>query len=152
MRLQTHMETARRFLGLREIPGPSHEPFVQWCFSLCEGFGKDTPDETAWCSAFMQGVAFIHGLQRSGKASARSWLRIGYAVAPEAARAGDVVILKRGAGDQPGPEVLDAPGHVGFFVEWAPGGMVRVLGGNQGNAVTIAEFPAERVLGIREIA
>lgn len=152
MRLQTHMETARRFLGLHELPGAAHEPFIQWCFSLCAGFGKDTADEVPWCSAFMQGIAYIHGLPRSGKASARSWLGVGYAVEADRAMAGDVVILKRGTGDQPGPEVLDAPGHVGLLVGFKPGGLVSLLGGNQGDKVSIADFPVERILGIRVIA
>jgi len=67
-------------------------------------------------------------------------------------RPGDVVIFKRGNGPQPGPEVLAAPGHVAFFIEWVPGGFVRVLGGNQGDQVSLAVFPVESILGIREIA
>jgi uncharacterized protein (TIGR02594 family) len=145
------MDTARRFLGLRELPGAAHEPFIQWCFSLCK-LGTDQPDETPWCSAFVQGVAFIHGLRASGSAAARSWLAVGHEVAPESAREGDVVIFKRGTGPQPGREVLKAPGHVAFFVEWVPGGRVRVLGGNQGDSVSLADFPVELILGIRDIA
>jgi uncharacterized protein (TIGR02594 family) len=151
MRPQTHMETARRFIGLREIPGAAHEPFIQWCFTLCH-MGTDTADEVPWCSAFANGVAYIHGLARSGSAAARSWLKVGYGVSVDEARPGDVVILKRGEGPQPGPEVLAAPGHVGFLVAFAPGGKIMLLGGNQGDKVSIAEFNADRILGIREIA
>jgi len=151
MRLQTHMATARRFLGLHELPGAAHEPFIQWCFSLCK-LGTDQPDETPWCSAFVNGVAFIHGCRRSGSAAARSWLAMGNPVALEQAREGDVVILKRGSGAQPGPDVLAAPGHVAFFVEWVSGGRVRVLGGNQNDSVSLADFPIENILGIRDIA
>lgn len=151
MRPQTHMETARRFIGLRELPGAAHEPFIQWCHSLCK-LGTDQPDETPWCSAFVNGIAFIHGLAMSRSASARSWLKVGYGVGPDEARPGDVVILKRGAGEQPGPEVLAAPGHVGFLVGFKTGGRVLILGGNQGDAVSVAEFPADRILGVREIA
>lgn len=151
MRPQTHMETARRFIGLRELPGAAHEPFIQWCHSLCK-LGTDQPDETPWCSAFVNGIAFIHGLARSGSAAARSWLTVGREVAREDARAGDVVIFKRGSGPQPGREVLAAKGHVAFFIEWVPGGFVRVLGGNQGNTVSLAVFPVDDILAIREIA
>jgi uncharacterized protein (TIGR02594 family) len=145
------METARRFLGMRELPGGQDHPFIQWCLSLC-GFGDDEHDEVPWCSAWVHGIAFIHGLRSSGSASARSWLAVGHEVAPERAREGDVVIFKRGAGPQPGREVLKAPGHVAFFVEWVPGGFVRVLGGNQGDKVSLAVYPVENILGIREIA
>jgi uncharacterized protein (TIGR02594 family) len=151
VRLQTHLETARRFIGLRELPGAKHEPFIQWCHSLCT-LGTDQPDETPWCSSWMNGIAFIHGLARSKSAAARSWLKVGYEVALENARAGDVVVFKRGNGPQPGPEVLAAPGHVAFFIEWVPGGFVRVLGGNQSDSVSLAVYRVENILGIREIA
>ena len=75
--------------------------------------------------------------------------------AVEAVPGFDVVILSRGDGLQPGPEVLDAPGHVGFFAGFvpAPDGrhLVQVLAGNQGNQVSIQNFPAERILGIRRV-
>jgi hypothetical protein len=62
-----------------------------------------------------------------------------------------VVILKRGDGPQPGPEVLQAPGHVGLFHGLDAGG-VRLLAGNQGNAVTVATFPRDQVLGVRRLS
>ena len=52
----------------------------------------------------------------------------------------DLVILERGAG-----------GHVGFYAGYAPNGDIQLLGGNQGNTVSIASFPTARVLGIRRI-
>jgi hypothetical protein len=62
----------------------------------------------------------------------------------------DVIIIKRGQGEQPGPEVIDAAGHVGFF-----GGFnkdqVLILGGNQGNSVSLASFPDDQILGIRSL-
>jgi hypothetical protein len=58
--------------------------------------------------------------------------------------------LQRGGGDQPGADVIEAPGHVGFF-----GGFndhsVMVLGGNQGDTVSLRPFPIERVLGFRRL-
>ena len=64
----------------------------------------------------------------------------------------DVVVLKRGGENQPGPEVLDAPGHVGLFAATTcKRDKVYMLSGNQNNAVTIAPYPAERILGIRRI-
>jgi len=67
----------------------------------------------------------------------------------------DVVILKRGSGDQPGPEVIKAPGHVGFFAGLDPAidtfENVLVLGGNQGNTVSVRPYPKDRLLGIRRL-
>ena len=72
--------------------------------------------------------------------------------AVQAAADSDVVVIQRGEGKQPGPEVVNAPGHVGFFVGYdAVRELVQLLGGNQGNAVSIASFPAERILGIRRL-
>jgi len=85
------------------------------------------------------------GLQDFG-----TWLRMGVPVDVSAAQRGDIVVLKRGNPSQPGPEVIQAPGHVGFFDRF-DGTFVWVLGGNQGNSVSIAPFTYERVLGVRRV-
>jgi uncharacterized protein (TIGR02594 family) len=140
---------ACRFLGMREIPGAVHNPAVVAMLQLDAAWVKD--DETAWCSAFVNYVAWLLEMKRSKSLRARSWLDVGFEVDSIDAEPGfHVVVLKRGGGNQPGPEVRDAPGHVGFFAGWDTGG-VRVLGGNQGNAVSIASFPKAQILGIREI-
>jgi hypothetical protein len=88
-------------------------------------------------------------------AAARSWLIAmgGLAITLEEASTQhlDAVILKRGDGPQPGPDVIAAQGHVGLFYG-LDGDNVRVLGGNQSNAVTVASFPRSRVLGVRRFA
>jgi hypothetical protein len=73
------------------------------------------------------------------------------------ARVGDVVILKRGAGSQPGPEVVNAPGHVGFFAGWKEARQnetndLLLLGGNQNDEVNLSSFPQSKVLGVRRVA
>ena len=63
----------------------------------------------------------------------------------------DVVVLKRGTGNQPGPEVTSgAPGHVGFFAGLERD-RVLVLGGNQSNGVCVQSFPVSDVLGVRRL-
>lgn len=146
----TALELAQRFNGLEELEGAQHHPFIQWCFTLC-GYGPNTPDEVPWCSAFAQAPAFLLGLPRSHSASARSWLRVGKAVGITEAEPGfDVVVLQRGDGPQPGPQVLAAPGHVGYYAGRSQSGVI-VFGGNQSDAVTTHVFPASRVLGIRRL-
>ena len=82
---------------------------------------------------------------------ARSWLRVGTRVPLEEARPGwDVVIFSRGVLPQPGVEVIDAPGHVGFFVARL-GTQVVVLGGNQNDQVCYAAFPEDRVLAVQRL-
>jgi uncharacterized protein (TIGR02594 family) len=146
-------ELAQRFVGtVYELEEEGrHHPFIQWCFSLCAGYSLHTPDEVPWCSAFMQHPFWELRLPRSKSAAARSWLTVGEPLPLEEAEPGfDVVILKRGGGNQPGPEVLAAPGHVGLFGGLA-GDTVLLLAGNQGNAVSVEPFPISRVLGVRRM-
>ena len=85
------------------------------------------------------------------KLEGRSWLLVGRPLSLEEAAAGfDVVILKRGKSNQPGPDVIEAPGHVGLFAG-REGNRILVLGGNQSDAVNVKGFPANRLLGIRRL-
>lgn len=143
-------QLAQRYVGIAEISGPKDHPLVQWWLSLC-GLSTDTPDATPWCSAFVNGIAWELRLPRSKSAAARSWLTVGTPILLTQAQPGhDVVVLQRGAGAQPGPDVIAAPGHVGWYAG-REGDRVLVLGGNQGDQVSIAGFPVERVLGVRRL-
>jgi uncharacterized protein (TIGR02594 family) len=142
---------ALRFEGLRETPGAVHNPAVLTMLQLVDRSVRD--DETPWCSAFVNYIAWILQAPRSKSLAARSWLTVGRPVPLNEARAGfDIVVLKRTA-NAPGPEVLAAPGHVGFFVElfYAPN-RVRVFGGNQADHVCAEDFTIDRVLGVRRLS
>lgn len=145
-------EVAQRYAGyLTELDGAADHPFIQHCFGLC-GMGLDTPDSVPWCSAFAQHPAWELRLPRSKSARARSWLAVGVPMSVEMAEPGfDVVVLKRGSGEQPGPEVIEAPGHVGYFAG-KEGSNILVLGGNQSNSVSVIPFPETSLLGIRRLA
>jgi uncharacterized protein (TIGR02594 family) len=148
----TAFDLAQRFIGVAEAPGSTSNPQVLAMLRLDNAWPEG--DEVAWCSAFANYIAWLLRLPRSKNLSARSWLAVGTPVALRDAEVGfDVVILKRGGDGQPGPEVLNAPGHVGFFagLEGERGERVRVLGGNQGDEVSIADFHAGNVLGIRRL-
>ena len=147
----TAFDLAQRYVGIKEFTGGRDHPLIQWWLSLC-GFSTDSPDETPWCSAFVNGIAWEFRLDRSKSAAARSWLKHGKPIALTFARPdSDVVVLRRGSGaGSQGAEVLDAPGHVGFFAG-VEGGKVLVLGGNQGDQVSIAPFPLEAILGVRRL-
>lgn len=135
-------QVAARFLGTHEDPAPGkNAPLIVWWLSLC-GLPQE-PDETAWCSAFVNGVCFIANTARSQSAAARSWLTQG-TIVPDIMLAGpgDIVVLQRG----PAPQ-----GHVGFY-DHHDATSVWVLGGNQGNAVSVAKFARADVLGIRRLA
>lgn len=142
---------AQRFIGeLRELPGSQHDPFIQFCFTKC-GYGPDTADEVPWCAAFINGLCWQLRLPRSKSAAARSWLLVGTVVALHDAQIGDVVILRRGGNTQ-GPEIINAPGHVGLYAGAdLMRGIVHVLGGNQSDGVSVAPFKAIDVLGVRRL-
>jgi uncharacterized protein (TIGR02594 family) len=145
----TAFDIAQRFVGTKEAAGVSNNPMVVAMLKLDNDWPQG--DDVAWCSAFVNFVAWILRLPRSKKLNARSWLQIGTPIIDLAqARVGfDVVVLNR-AGGHPSPDVLDAPGHVGFFAG-VEGDLVQVLGGNQGDSVSLARFPVAQVLGIRRL-
>lgn len=141
---------ASRFLGITEVAGPTANPQILAMLQLDMRTGI-VDDATPWCSAFVNYLAWLLELPRSKSLAARSWLSVGLPVALHEARVGfDVVVLSRGDGPQPGAEVRQAPGHVGLYAG-REGGDVLVLGGNQGNAVSIARFPVSQVLGVRRV-
>jgi uncharacterized protein (TIGR02594 family) len=145
----TAYDIARRFVGIEELDRGDH-PLIQWGFMLC-GLGPETHDEVPWCSALAQVPPFLLGLPRSKSAAARSWLKVGTPVELDRAQIGfDVVILSRGDGPQPGPDVISAPGHVGFFAGMDAGRLL-LLAGNQSDSVNIARYHTERVLGVRRL-
>lgn len=159
----TPYDLAGRYIGLREIPGEEDNPLIVAMLRLAAGGGTDanlvaagwpSDDETAWCAAFVAWIAWHFGVPLPRKAlRARSWLTVGKPEWPHLALPGwTIAVLRRGSGAQPGPDVLDAPGHVGLFGGTTPNGTgVWVLGGNQGDAVNVTEYPAERLLGIRRL-
>jgi len=145
----TPLQIAQRFIGIKEMAGTSSNPLILAMLQLDAKWVQD--DQTSWCSAFTNFVFFLLGLPRSRSLAARSWLLVGTSVPLSDAQPGhDVVILKRGTGVQPGPTVLAAPGHVGMYVG-QDAATVTVLGGNQGDSVSVASFPKSRILGIRRI-
>lgn len=148
----TAFDLASRFIGVREVAGTASNPLVLAMLRLDSEWPEG--DEVSWCSAFLNFVAWMLRLPRSKSLAARSWLQVGAAVPLAAAIVGfDVVVLKRGPDPQPGPEVLAAPGHVGLYAGLSEDmKRVHLLGGNQGDSVSVASFDVARVLGVRRLA
>jgi uncharacterized protein (TIGR02594 family) len=126
---------ARRHLGAREIAGRKHNPLIlRWWMLIRAPF---TDDETPWCAGFVGGVLESAGIRSSRSAAARSYLKWGRTLASP--RPGCIVVFARG------PKF----GHVGFVIGTDRTGNLLVLGGNQGDAVSISPFSRGRVLGYR---
>lgn len=144
----TAYELAERFIGIKETPGLMDTPLVLAMLRLDAAWPAH--DEVPWCSAFANFICHLLRLPRSKSLSARSWLSVGHVTDLRDAQAGfDVVILSRGS-NAPGPDVLDAPGHVGFYAG-REGDRVYLLGGNQSDSVSVAPFASSRVLGVRRV-
>jgi len=146
----TAYDIAQRFIGIREVDGSVANPAILAMLRLDGDWPKD--DSVPWCAAFTNYVCWLLRLPRSKSLRARSWLSVGTPVV-EADRweaAYDVVILQRGSGKQPGPSVIDAPGHVGFFSA-QEGERIWILGGNQSDEVNVSSYPKSRVLGVRRL-
>lgn len=133
------MTIAQGYLGQAEKKGPQHNAHVlKWWKDIGAPFADD---ETPWCGAFVGGVLVEAGIKPvAGGASARAWLKM--PVKLDKPAVGCVVIFWRGSKS-------GTSGHVGFVVGKDKRGNLMVLGGNQGDAVTIKPFGAERVLGYR---
>ena len=107
-------------------------------------------DEVPWCSAFANYICWLARLPRSKSLLARSWLGIGKGIFLDDAKPGDIIVLQRGTGDQPGPENTTASGHVGFYAG-RQSDLIEVLGGNQSDQVKISRYPKSRLLGVRRL-
>jgi uncharacterized protein (TIGR02594 family) len=130
---------AENELGVTEIPGPkSNNRILEYHKSTTL---KATNDDIPWCSAFVNWVMQKAKIPGTLSAAARSWLSWGVGLNNTYPAFGAVVILRRG--NNP------AQGHVGFYVGNTTPETVRVLGGNQGDKVSIINYKKEHVLGYR---
>jgi uncharacterized protein (TIGR02594 family) len=124
-------------LGQREVQGAADNARIRGFFRDV-GQPASLHDEVAWCAAFVGAC-----LERSGIASTRSLMARSYArwgSALEEGRFGAVAVLSRGSDP--------TAGHVGFLIGETAGHLM-LLGGNQGDAVSVAAFPKTRLLGLR---
>ena len=123
--------------GVREVAGARHNPRI---IDYLRAGGVDAGDETAWCSGFANWCMQQAGIPGTGKSNARSWLDWGGLCLANGVY-GAVTILWR-------VRPNGWQGHVGFYVG-AEGGNLLLLGGNQGDAVSIRPYPKSRLLGYR---
>lgn len=142
-------DIAQRFIGIKEVGGSVDNPQIMAMLNLDMGWPEH--DEVPWCSAFANYVCWLLRLPRSKNLRARSWLTVGKGIHLDDAIPGfDVVVLKRGKEPQPGPEVLEASGHVGFYAGRS-GDFIEVLGGNQSDTVKVSRYPKSKLLGVRRL-
>ena len=130
--------------GIAELPGLEHHPRILEYHA--EGVVA-SDDETPWCAGFVNWclkAAGIRGTQAyRWPGMAQSFRRWGAEL--QRPDLGCIVVLDRGRGR----EWLDTgpppSGHVGFFLGFV-GSSVLVLGGNQGNRVSVRAYAKKRVI------
>lgn len=131
------LAVASGYVGLAEIPGRDTAPVIaRWLRDLRAWWSDD---ETPWCGTFVAACLTEAGLRESLPKHwyrAKAWLEAGYPLVRPSP--GAIAVFDRKGG-----------GHVGFIVGRDPGGRLLILGGNQGNRVSIAPFDPSRLLGFR---
>lgn len=127
---------ALSLFGVAEIPGKRNNPVIlNWAKQL-KVDTIYTADEIAWCGLFMAIVATAgEKVVPQQFLWALNWTRFGVPV--QVAMLGDVLVFKRESG-----------GHVGLYVA-EDKGYYHVLGGNQGDCVSITRVAKYRLAGIR---
>lgn len=126
---------ARGHIGVREVPGKGDNPVIQRWLRGLRAWWSD--DATPWCGTFCAAMLQPDRVDLPKHwYRARAWLEFGHRIPLPAL--GCIVVFER-----------DGGGHVGFVVGYDERGRVMVLGGNQGDAVSIAPFDRSRVLGFR---
>jgi uncharacterized protein (TIGR02594 family) len=140
MRWPPWLKTAARELGVAEVEGAGNNPrILEYLATVLQTrLSRYLRDETPWCSAFVNWCFKQVGAPGTDKPNARSWVDWGLNIG--CPQIGAVCVLRRGK--------LPWQGHVGFVVGYGKD-FVDILGGNQGNAVSVRRYALNRVLACR---
>jgi uncharacterized protein (TIGR02594 family) len=135
------LKAAKAKLGTREATGKANSPnILGWAKRLgMKVLGVIyNADSVPWCGVFVAFCLQEDGIEPAPIAvRATSWSRWGLALRPERLAPGAILVFERPGG-----------GHVGFYVG-EDAKAYHVLGGNQGDAVTIARVAKERCIARR---
>lgn len=129
------MPVAIAGIGQREIPGPAENSWIVALWKKIKRGGIKS-ERVPWCSAFVGACMEDVGIESTRFESAASWEKWGQPLTTPVY--GCVVVFSR-----------DGGGHVGFVSGVDDAGNLLVLGGNQGDAVSIAAFSPSRVRAFR---
>jgi uncharacterized protein (TIGR02594 family) len=126
-------------LGVKEFVGKQHNPIIlNWAREL-KLSSVYNADEIPWCGLFIGYCCHMAGLEVINKPLwALSWSNWGTEVTE--AMLGDVLTFKRNGG-----------GHVGIYVG-EDDTHFHVLGGNQGNSVSVSRIAKSRLYKARRTA
>lgn len=131
---------ARADLGIRETPGVANNPVLMKRFaSITRALGVTyNADSVPWCGAVMAWWMTQCGITPPAIAvRAKSWAGFGQNLRPERVAPGAVMVFAREGG-----------GHVAMYVG-EDATAYHVLGGNQGDRISIMRLAKERCVAIR---
>lgn len=129
------LDSAYKYQGVKEVPGAPTAPAISGWLKRLKAWWSD--DETPWCGTFVAAVMQEQCIPLPREwYRAKSWLTWGIPLVMPTV--GCVVVFDRQGG-----------GHVAIVAGKSPDGRLMCIGGNQGNAVTVAPFDRSRVLGYR---
>lgn len=117
-------------------PGEHNPRIIEYHATVPAAFLEN---EIPWCSSFVNWCMEQSGIPGTDSAVARSWERWGKRLTEP--KVGAVAVFWR-------ETKASGLGHVGFYVEQSAT-QVSVLGGNQGNRISIDKYPQARLLGYR---
>lgn len=137
------LKIAKKEIGEKEVPGRGNNP------RIVEYHDYTTLDASAdsvpWCAAFVAFCLENAGVRSTRKPNARSYEHWGKNVSIDDTRAGDVAVFWRGKKD-------GWKGHVAFVLGYNKNSkLLKIVGGNQTDAVTIEQRTAKQLLTIRRV-
>ncbi|OWP83291.1 hypothetical protein BWK59_11305 [Flavobacterium davisii] len=125
------MDTASSQIGVKEIFGSKHNPFILDYHATTGGFKND---ETPWCSSFVNWTFKQNDIKGTNSAMAMSWKSWGQNLGKTPAY-GSVAVFSYGGGK----------GHVGFVAGQNASGKLIILGGNQSDQVKYSAFGTSQI-------
>lgn len=134
----TWLTAARAELGVHETPGPVSTPRIMAYRNIADLHLAGDDGVVPWCAIFVGAMLSKVGIGNSRSAMARSYTHWGV---PCPIIPGAVASFSSSRGP--------ASGHVAFATGRVTATHIEVLGGNQGDAVSIAMMPRERLLATR---
>jgi uncharacterized protein (TIGR02594 family) len=132
---------AAKHLGTAELKGKASNPKIRAWIKQAASWLDGDDSATAWCGCFRGAIGLETGTgvprAHYRAASWATWGRPVDITKPDTWQRGDTIVMTRPGGN-----------HVCLFDRIA-GNVVYCLGGNQGDAVTIAPFPRSRITHVR---
>jgi uncharacterized protein (TIGR02594 family) len=142
---------AEKYLGVSENNPEQQETVQGFLNDAVPGYAENpedvTKDEMAWCAAFMNNIlnqgsldTLNYGNDRYNLIRAKQYSEIGEPVASiESASPGDIIVTQQ-----------DGQFHVGLYAG-TKNGKNLLLGGNQGNRVSVKEINNDSIYSVRRI-